>query len=114
MVEVIQAAQQRLDKLLRKQGGLSPLLHGQGILNMQFAQEDYGWLDILVQTKLHQFLHMVLGAGLAVLPGNAALQKQAFHISIRTSSWTRLRRVDASDGQLEVPAAARARSAGAA
>ena len=42
MVEVMQAAQQRLDKMLRKHGGLSPLLHGQGILNMQFAQQDHG------------------------------------------------------------------------
>ena len=98
MAEVLEAAQLRLDKMQRKHGGLSPWLRGQGILNMQFAQEDYCWLDILVHSKLHQFLHLILGAGLSALPDKSALQKKAFHISVRTSRWTRLRRAEASDG----------------
>ena len=97
MAEVLEAAQLRLDKMQRKHGGLSPWLRGQGILNMQFAKEDYCWLDILVHSKLHQFLHLILGAGMSALPSKSALQKKAFHISVRTSRWTRLRRAEASD-----------------
>ena len=113
-MEVLQAAQLRLDKMQRKHGGLSPWLHGHGILNMQFAQQDYGWLDILIHTKLHQFLHMILGAGLSALPAKSVLHKKAFHISIRTSPWTRLRRAVASDGPGQAVAAVRAHSTGAA
>ena len=86
-----------MDKMQRKHGGLSPWLRGQGSLDLQFAQENYCWLNILVHSKLHQFLHLILGAGLSVLPAKSALRKKAFHISVRTSRWTRLRRAEASD-----------------
>ena len=64
---------------------------------MKYAQEDYCWLDILVLSKVHQFLHLILGAGLSALPSKSALRKKEFHLSVRTSRWTRLRRAEASD-----------------
>ena len=104
MVEVLQAAQKRIDKTARKHGGLSPWLRAHGSLNMQFAKQDYAWIDINVHTKLQQFLHLVSSSGMSALPAKSGLPpRPEFHLSIRTSCWTKLRRADASDGAWQPP-----------
>ena len=69
-------------QMARKKGGLSPLLlEGAGVAS-EYSTDMYGWMDILVHTRLHQTMFRLLHAGLNRLPQGAALPKQA-HPSFR-------------------------------
>jgi uncharacterized membrane protein len=107
---VFESVTSSLPALAAKVGRLRPdSLGGSGVFNAQFAETDYAWLDIHVQSRLHATLHSLAHC---VTGGNTSLSrffsKVAFHLSFRT--WTDplrretdfLRRLDPQDHSIEV------------
>ena len=76
-LESAQAALNRLEGKGFKGGGVSPLVFQGAAVQNELSEDGYGWMDVLVHTRLHQALFRILHAALCKLPAKSALDKQA-------------------------------------